>query len=121
MSVDSKVAESVVSHHDGCGRELEPMRQRVAELEAEVEQLRAALRSRQQIGLITGVLVEQFGLTPEQAWLVLRRLSSLTNLKVRDVARLLIAGYFGQLADEDLELAARLNEQLPSRSRLKLS
>ena len=78
------------------------------------------MTSRQHIGLITGLLAERFRLNPDEAWSVMVRLSSRTNLKVREVTRVLRAGYFGQLAQEDLALAARLNEHLPPRGRINI-
>ncbi len=118
MSVNSKSDGTVVGFGESDGRELARLQGRVAALEAEIAQLRAGMASRQQIGLITGVLTERFGLTPEQTWQVIVRLSKQTNIKVRDIARVLETGYFGQLADEDLRLAAVLNEHLPRRGRL---
>jgi hypothetical protein len=94
---------------------------RIAELEAEIAQLKDGMASRQQIGLITGVLAERLDLTPKRAWSVVVRLSTQTNLKAREVARVLYAGYFGQLSHDDLPLAARLNEQLPSTCRIDLA
>jgi hypothetical protein len=70
---------------------------------------------------MTGVPTERFGFDAEQGWLLMVRLSTRTNLKAREIARLLEAEDFSQLANEDLTLAARLNEHLPSRSRLPSS
>ena len=48
---------------------------RVAQLEAEIAQLKDALARRQQIGIATGLLAQRFGITPERAWSLLVRLS----------------------------------------------
>ena len=48
---------------------------RVAQLEAEIAQLKDALARRQQIGVATGLLAQRFAISPEQAWSLLVRLS----------------------------------------------
>ena len=93
---------------------------RVRELEAEVAQLKGGLASREEIGRITGVLAVRLSVTPDVAWSFLVRLSKQMNIKVREIARLLGDGYFRQIADEDLPLAARLNEHLPASARMRL-
>ena len=55
---------------------------------AQVEDdLVAALATRQQIGAATGITMERFDLDEAAAFAVLVRLSSTTNVKLRDVAR----------------------------------
>ena len=55
---------------------------RVAELEAEIAQLRDALARRQQIGVATGLLAQRFAISPERAWSLLVRLSQNGHVKV---------------------------------------
>lgn len=50
-----------------------------------------AIEARKQIGQAQGILMERFGLTGPQAFSVLRRYSQDNNIKLRDVARRLIA------------------------------
>lgn len=52
----------------------------------ERERLRQAISSREVIGQATGVLIERFKATPEEAFLLLVRASQHTNRKLRDVA-----------------------------------
>jgi hypothetical protein len=52
--------------------------------------LRQAIASREEIGQAIGILVERLRLTPEQAFQELNRVSSHTNLKVRDLARTIV-------------------------------
>jgi hypothetical protein len=118
VTTTSEVDMPQVDHGD---RDLGGLLQRIVELEAEVAHLEEAVTSRQQIGFITGVLAERFGLSPDEAWSVVVRVSSHTNVKVHEIVRVLHAGYFGQVAREDLDLAARLNEHLPPRGRIELS
>jgi ANTAR domain len=101
-------------------RDLGDLLQKIVELESQVAHLEEAVTSRQQIGFITGVLAERFGLNPDEAWAVMVRVSSHMNVKVHEIARVLHAGYFGEVAQEDLDLAARLNEHLPPRGRIEL-
>jgi GAF domain-containing protein len=48
--------------------------------------LEAALRSRDRISQAKGILMERYKLTPDQAFTLLARASSLTNRKIRDIA-----------------------------------
>lgn len=52
--------------------------------------LRNALNSRTLIGQAQGMLMERFGLQPDQAFAVLRRYSQTHNMKLADVARDLV-------------------------------
>ncbi|NDL55878.1 GAF and ANTAR domain-containing protein [Phytoactinopolyspora mesophila] len=56
----------------------------------EEEQLHRALDTRRMIGEATGILRERFGLTTDQAWDVLRRISSQHNIKLHRVAQQLV-------------------------------
>ena len=92
----------------------------IAELEATVAQLREAVVSRQQLGVVTGLVAARLGLTPEEAWAVLVRLSQDTNVKVREVGRVIHDAYTGRLASEDQGLAELLDAKSPDGSRLLL-
>jgi GAF domain-containing protein len=52
----------------------------------EVTHLREAITTRQVIGQATGVIMERYGMTPDKAFAYLIRLSSTSNIKLRDVA-----------------------------------
>jgi GAF domain-containing protein len=56
----------------------------------EEDQLRRALETRRTIGEATGILRERFGLTSDQAFGVLRRMSSTHNIKLHRVAQTLV-------------------------------
>lgn len=55
-----------------------------------VEGLQTALDTRNEIGQAQGILMERFGLDPDRAFQVLRRYSQNTNVKLHDVAHLLV-------------------------------
>lgn len=57
---------------------------------AEISGLRSALDSRHMIGVAQGILMERYGLTLDGAFDVLKRHSSVHNLKLRDVAARLV-------------------------------
>ena len=62
---------------------------RTAPLEAEIAQLKEALRQRQQIGVATGLLAHRFAITPERGWTAagtkLTKNSGVANSKLRIV------------------------------------
>lgn len=53
----------------------------------EIEQLTAALDTRDLIGQAKGILMERYKITPQQAFLVLTKASSESNMKLREVAQ----------------------------------
>ena len=84
----------------------------VRALEAQADHLRDAAETRQRIGFVCGVLAERYGLSAEVAWTLLTRLSQATNIKVRDIARVVHADLDGGIGRDDADLAARLNSQV---------
>src|SRR4029453_19203123 len=74
---------------------------RVAQLEAEVAQLKDALARRQQIGVGMGLLPHPFATPPERAWSLLVRLSQNGHVKVRDIAQAMINAHCGQVGPAD--------------------
>jgi len=65
----------------------------------EEEQLRRALDTRRMIGEATGILRERYGLNTDQAFGVLRRISSQHNIKLHQVAQRLVDT--GALPEDD--------------------
>jgi response regulator NasT len=61
-------------------------------LREEVEQLRRAIASRPVIDQARGILMAAHACTSEEAWLILRKTSQLSNTKLRTVAAALTAG-----------------------------
>jgi hypothetical protein len=91
---------------------------RVAQLEAEIAQLKDALARRQQIGVATGLLAQRFGVTPERAWSLLVRLSQNCHVKVRDIAQALISAHCGRPDPAEVEIICAMESHLPDGVRL---
>ena len=91
---------------------------RVAQLEAEIAQLKDALARRQQIGVATGLLAQRFGVTPERAWSLLVRLSQNCHVKVRDIAQALINAHCGRPNPAEVEIICAMESHLPDGVRL---
>ncbi|MBO1332266.1 ANTAR domain-containing protein [Streptomyces sp. VRA16 Mangrove soil] len=95
-----------------------PARQ-LAELEAEVARLRAALHARAVIDQAVGVILALGRMTPAEAWDVLREVSMRTDIPVQQVARMLVdhprTGPIPQPVRGELErqLIARREEAAP--------
>jgi transcriptional regulator with GAF, ATPase, and Fis domain len=66
----------------------------------EEDHLRRAMETRRTIGEATGILRERFGLTTDQAFSVLQRMSSTHNIKLFQVAQTLVSS--GTLPDQHL-------------------
>ena len=82
-------------------------------LQAEILRLKQAVLARQRLGLVTGLVAERYKLDPDEAWEFLVRLSQNTNVKLREVARVVYDDFCGCLADEDWKLASQLNAVRP--------
>ena len=91
---------------------------RVAELEAEIAQLRDALARRQQIGVATGLLAQRFGISPDRAWSLMVRLSQNGHVKVREIAQAVIDAHCGRINPIDVEILSSIERHLPDGVRL---
>src|SRR5215216_4509934 len=91
---------------------------RVAELEAEIAQLKDALARRQQIGVATGLLAQRFSMNPDRAWSLLVRLSQNGHVKVRDIAQALINAHCGTVGPADAKIISAIEVHLPEGVRL---
>ncbi|GAB3991130.1 ANTAR domain-containing protein [Nocardioides marmoraquaticus] len=86
---------------------------RVAALEADVENLEAALETRTRIGTAIGLLAERYDTDTDRAWALLTRLSNHSNHKVQEVARLLVAVTDGTLDAHEVDTVGALARNLP--------
>ena len=86
---------------------------RVAELEAEIAQLKDALARRQQIGVATGLLAQRFGISPDRAWSLMVRLSQNGHVKVREIAQAVIDAHCGRPDPTEVEILSSIEKLLP--------
>jgi ANTAR domain-containing protein len=91
---------------------------RVAELEAEIVQLKEALARRQLIGVATGLLAQRFNISPDRAWSLLVRLSQNGHVKVRDIAQALINAHCGLHGPLENKIINAIESYLPDGVRL---
>ncbi|MFF7446412.1 MULTISPECIES: ANTAR domain-containing protein [unclassified Streptomyces] len=74
---------------------------RVFALQAEVEQLKEAVTAHAVVDQAIGMVVALGRVTPDEGWAVLKEVSQHTNIKLRNVAELiLIWGRSGQMPPE---------------------
>ena len=89
----------------------------ILQLQAEIAQLRQAVHSHAVIDQALGVIVTVCGVTPDEAWDIIRETSMDTNIKLRRVAEALISWvHSGQLPAEienvlSKKLTQRTNDQ----------
>jgi GAF domain-containing protein len=76
-----------------------------------INQLSEAVLSRQLIGQAEGILMERYKITAEQAFLVLSRASSRSNIKLRDVAEQLASS--GEIVSGTPQLGKLKPEPIP--------
>ncbi|MFH8342222.1 ANTAR domain-containing protein [Streptomyces sp. AM6-12] len=84
--------------------------ERIAALRAEVEQLKQALASHAVVDQAIGMIVALGRVTPEQGWQVLRDVSQHTNIRLRNVAELILI--WGRRGEIPPEISAELEDAL---------
>ncbi|AEY87368.1 MULTISPECIES: ANTAR domain-containing protein [Streptomyces] len=88
--------------------EIEP--DRIAALQAEVDQLKEAVTSHAVIDQAIGMVVALGRVTPDQGWQVLKEVSQHTNIKLRNIAELILI--WGRRGDIPAEIRAELEDAL---------
>ncbi|MFF8732747.1 ANTAR domain-containing protein [Streptomyces sp. NPDC015171] len=83
---------------------------RVAALQAEVDQLKEALFSHAVVDQAIGMMVALGRVTPDQGWQVLKEVSQHTNIKLRHIAELILI--WGRCGDIPAEISAELEDAL---------
>ncbi|MER6348148.1 ANTAR domain-containing protein [Streptomyces sp. NPDC001595] len=74
---------------------------RIAALQEEVAQLKEAVTSHAVVDQAIGMMVALGRVTPDQGWMILKEVSQHTNIKLRNVAELiLIWGRHGEMPGE---------------------
>lgn len=81
-------------------------------LQREVANLTSALQSQRTIGTVVGMIVQQHGWSSARAWEALSRFSQISNVKVRDVARIVVDAVDGQVRPEEVALLAAARAEL---------
>ena len=82
-------------------------------LRDEVAHLTEAVKSQRDIGMAIGLVSARFSCSTEQAWRTMLRVSQHSNIKIRTLARVLVATHDGTAGAEDQEILARFVDQLP--------
>lgn len=95
------------------GADVADLRQQLAAAERKIAELKEAVASQRLIGVAVGLLAHRFSCSPEQSWRLLVRLSQSSNVKVREVARILTDAHSGADVSADAEVLAVLADQLP--------
>ncbi|WP_328673995.1 ANTAR domain-containing protein [Streptomyces sp. NBC_00328] len=83
---------------------------RVVELEAEVQQLKEAVTSHAVVDQAIGMVVALGRVSPDQGWAVLKDVSQHTNIKLRNVAELILV--WGREGDIPPDIRAELEDAL---------
>jgi hypothetical protein len=107
--VERFVAEEVV---EGDADMAGPRTRPADELEREIAHLRQALDNRTLTSQATGILASQLSIETGTAWDMLSRLSNDTNIKLRDVARVVVERHDGVRRREDDDIARKISGAL---------
>ncbi|KOV69548.1 hypothetical protein ADL00_10730 [Streptomyces sp. AS58] len=83
------------------------------ELQEEVAQLKEALASHAVVDQAIGMIVALGRVTPDQGWAVLKQVSQHTNIKLRNVAELILI--WGRKGELPPEIRVELEEALDRR------
>jgi hypothetical protein len=104
--------DGLAAVYDGGIRSADPAARLLA-LQRKVDNLLVALASQRTIGIAIGVLAQRCGCTTAEAWDILTRLSQDTNVKVREIARIMTDAIDGTSQSEDADLLERVSSRLP--------
>ncbi|MFF4688126.1 ANTAR domain-containing protein [Streptomyces sp. NPDC001307] len=83
---------------------------RLSELQAEVDQMKEAMISHAVVDQAIGMMVALGRVTPDEGWEVLREVSQHTNIKLRNIAELILI--WGRRGDIPPEVRAELEDAL---------
>ncbi|MET9451349.1 ANTAR domain-containing protein [Streptomyces cinerochromogenes] len=84
--------------------------ERIAALQAEVDQMKEAMASHAVIDQAIGMMVALGRIAPDEGWQVLRDVSQHTNIKLRHIAELILI--WGRRGDIPAEIRAELEDAL---------
>lgn len=83
---------------------------RIFELQEEIDQLKEAVASHAVVDQAIGMVVALGRVTPDQGWEVLKDVSQHTNIKLRNIAELILL--WGRAGEMPPEIGAELEEAL---------
>lgn len=83
---------------------------RIAELQTQIDQLKEAVTSHAVVDQAIGMVVALGRVTPDQGWEVLKEVSQHTNIKLRNIAELILV--WGRRGDIPPEIRAELEDAL---------
>ncbi|MFE6286391.1 ANTAR domain-containing protein [Streptomyces sp. NPDC057877] len=83
---------------------------RIFELQEQVDQLKEAVTSHAVVDQAIGMVVALGRVTPDQGWAVLREVSQHTNIKLRNVAELILL--WGRSGEMPPEIRSELEDAL---------
>ncbi len=83
---------------------------RIGELQAEVAQLREAVASHAVVDQAIGMMIALGRVTPEEGWEVLRDVSQHSNIRLRNIAELILI--WGRRGEIPADVRARLEDAL---------
>lgn len=92
------------------GERYEGEADRIFELQEEVHQLKEAVASHAVVDQAIGMVVALGRVTPDQGWAVLKDVSQHTNIKLRNVAELILI--WGRTGDMPAQIRAELEDAL---------
>lgn len=84
--------------------------ERIFELQEEVLQLKEAVTSHAVVDQAIGMIVAMGRVTPDQGWAILREVSQHTNIKLRNIAEMIII--WGRNGELPPEIRAELEDTL---------
>jgi AmiR/NasT family two-component response regulator len=84
--------------------------ERIAALQAEVDQMKEALASHAVIDQAIGMVVALGRVSPDRGWQVLKEVSQHTNIKLRHIAELILI--WGRCGDIPADIRAALEDAL---------
>ncbi|GGV29809.1 ANTAR domain-containing protein [Streptomyces filipinensis] len=84
--------------------------ERIVELQAQVDQLKEAVASHAVVDQAIGMMVALGRVTPDEGWEVLKDVSQHTNIKLRNVAELILI--WGRRGDIPPEIRVALEDAL---------
>ncbi|MFK4149160.1 ANTAR domain-containing protein [Streptomyces sp. NPDC004065] len=83
---------------------------RLQDLHEQVEQLKEAVTSHAVVDQAIGMIVALGRVTPDQGWMILKEVSQHTNVKLRNVAELVLV--WGRTGDIPADIEAELEDAL---------